>query len=121
MAFLALAVERQGTETGRKLRSAERGEELDVRTRTVLLPPGGELAAGVQAESREPDRACDPCLHLGREGRVDQGRDVLPAPCPGKAGDRRELAEEGWPDGRGEVREVAEGARDPEPRMVGQE
>ncbi len=41
------------------------------------------------------------------------GARCLPAPCPGKAGDRRELAEEGWPDGRGEVREVAEGARDP--------
>jgi len=66
-----------------------------VCTRTVLLPPGGELAAGAEANGWEPERGVDPCPHSRREGRVEQGLDVLPAPCPGQAGDRREPAEEG--------------------------
>ena len=82
-------------------------------TRTVLLPPGGQLAAGAEADGWEPERGVDPCPHSRREGRVEQGLNVLPAPCPGQADDRREPAEEDRPGGRGEVREVAEGARHP--------
>jgi len=72
-----------------------------------------ELAAGAEANGWEPERGVDPCPHSRREGRVEQGLDVLPAPCPGQAGDRREPAEEGRAGGRGQVREMAEGARHP--------
>ena len=92
-----------------------------MRTRTVLLPPGGELAAGVQAENWEPERGVDPCPHLRREGRVTRGAMSSQRLRPGKSGDRRQLAEESWPDGRGEVREVARALVTPEARMVGQE
>ena len=45
--------------------SLQRPEEVEVRTGTLLLPPERQLAAGIEAESREPQRRGDPGTHGG--------------------------------------------------------
>ena len=52
-------------------------------TRSVLLRPRRDLAAGIEADGREPERGTDASPYLRGEGCVEQGRDIFPTPRPG--------------------------------------